>query len=119
MSKQICKTSSLHDDLSINEALDSLKFMGDVGHMDLDLLQRILPHCTIDQLMHIEKSSKGRDLTPITDRLWRNFYEKKFGHNDCKSVIQRMQCMKHTFKWKQLYEAKMNELEKKARKIEA
>ena len=70
-------TSSFLNNLSINEAIDSLKFLGDVGDTDLNLLDHILPHCTIDQLMHIENSSKGRDLTPVTDKLWKNFYEKK------------------------------------------
>ncbi|CAK9319384.1 unnamed protein product [Citrullus colocynthis] len=111
-------TTSFLNNLSINEAIDSLKFLGDVGDADLNLLDRILPHCTIDQLMHIENSSKGRDLTPVTDKLWKNFYEKKFGKNDSDFVIERMKHKKESFEWKQVYEAKMEELEKKAKKIE-
>lgn len=51
--------SSLNNDAWINEARDSVRFIGDVGETDLQFLELILPHCTVDQLMHIEKSSKG------------------------------------------------------------
>ncbi|XP_038885873.1 uncharacterized protein LOC120076176 [Benincasa hispida] len=120
MCEEVSKIASSflsHD--SINEAIDSLRFLGDVGDTDLHVLERILPHCTVDQLMHIENSSKGRDLTPVTDKLWKNFYEKKFGKNDSDLVIKKMKYKKESFKWKQLYEAKMEALEKKAMEIEA
>lgn len=47
-------------DLCVNTAIDNLRFLGDVGETDIHLLERILPHCTLDQLMHVEKSSKVR-----------------------------------------------------------
>lgn len=47
-------------DLCIKTAIDNLRYLGDVGETDIDLLGRILPHCTIDQLMHIEKSTEVR-----------------------------------------------------------
>lgn len=45
-------------DLCIRTAIDNVRYLGDVGETDLHLLEHILPHCTIDQLMHVEKSSK-------------------------------------------------------------
>lgn len=45
-------------DLCVNTAIDNLRYLGDVGETDLYLLDRILPHCTLDQLMHVEKSSQ-------------------------------------------------------------
>lgn len=47
-------------DLCVNKAIDNLRFLGDVGETDIHLLDRILPHCTVDQLMHVEKSSEVR-----------------------------------------------------------
>lgn len=47
-------------DLCIKTAIDNLRYLGDVGETDLDLLDQILPHCTVDQLMHVEKCSKVR-----------------------------------------------------------
>lgn len=86
---------------------DSVKLMEDVGNTDLEVLQPILSHCTLDQLMHVENCSKGRDLSPITDKLWKNFYKKKFGKANTESAIERMKHKNVWFKWKQLYEAKM------------
>lgn len=47
-------------DLCVNKAIDNIRFLGDVGETDIHLLERILPHCTVDQLMHVEKSSEVR-----------------------------------------------------------
>lgn len=47
-------------DLCVNKAIDNLRFLGDVGETDIHLLERILPHCTVEQLMHVEKSSEVR-----------------------------------------------------------
>lgn len=116
-SQQVTKTiPPSNNDAWINEAIDSVRFIGDVGQTDLHFLEHILPHCTVDQLMHVEKCSKGRDLSPVTDKLWKNFYERKFGKDETNLLIERMQQKKESsFKWKQLYEAKMKELEKKER----
>ncbi|KAL0002190.1 hypothetical protein SO802_015971 [Lithocarpus litseifolius] len=94
-------------DLCINTAIDNLRYLGDVGETDLYLLDRILPHCTLDQLMHVEKSSQGRDLSQVTDNLWKKFYEKQFGKEKTEEVVRRMVKSKMTFKWIQLYEAKL------------
>ncbi|KAB2619741.1 transcription elongation factor B polypeptide 3-like [Pyrus ussuriensis x Pyrus communis] len=98
-------------DLCINTAIDNLRRLGDVGETDSHLLKRILPHCTVDQLMHVEKSTKGRDLTPITDNLWKKFYEKEFGITRVNEVIERMKQKKVAFRWSQLYEAKLKEVD--------
>ncbi|TXG55720.1 hypothetical protein EZV62_020976 [Acer yangbiense] len=103
-------------DLCVETAIDNVRYLGDVGETDLHLLDRILSHCTFDQLMHVENSTKGRDLTPVTDKLWKKFYKKEFGEKSLNVVIERMKEKKVTFRWKQLYEAKvedLNEAEKK------
>ncbi|KAK3184709.1 hypothetical protein Dsin_031995 [Dipteronia sinensis] len=103
-------------DLCVETAIDNVRYLGDVGETDLHLLDRILPHCTFDQLMHVENSTKGRDLTPVTDKLWKKFYKKEFGEKSLNVVIERMKARKVAFRWKQLYEAKvedLNEAEKK------
>jgi len=60
-SDQICapKIPTLVD-LCVQTVIDNVRYLGDVGHVDQHLLERILPHCTVDQLMHVEKSTKVR-----------------------------------------------------------
>ncbi|QCD78416.1 uncharacterized protein LOC114186966 [Vigna unguiculata] len=110
-SDQICapKIPTLVD-LCVQTVIDNVRYLGDVGHVDQHLLERILPHCTVDQLMHVEKSTKGRDLSPITDKLWKRFFEKQFGINSTNEVMKRMKEKKVSFKWSQLYEAKGKEM---------
>ncbi|CAK9317521.1 unnamed protein product [Citrullus colocynthis] len=110
--------SSLNNDAWINEVIDSVRFIGDVGETDLQFLELILPHCTIDQLMHIEKSFEGRDLTPVMDQLWKTFYERKFGKNDVDIIVKKMHYRNEPSKWMDLYVAKIEELENKAKTIE-
>ena len=45
-------------DLCVRTAIDNVRYLGDVGETDSHLLECILPHCTIDQLLHVEKSTK-------------------------------------------------------------
>lgn len=45
-------------ELSVRKAIDNLQYIGDVGETDIQLLKRILPHCTAEQLGHIETSTK-------------------------------------------------------------
>ena len=45
-------------ELCIQTAIDNVRYIGDVGETDIYLLKDILPHCTADQLMHIENSSE-------------------------------------------------------------
>lgn len=44
--------------------------------------------------MHIGNSSKGRDLTHVTNDLWKNFYEKKVGKNNFNYLIEMIQYKK-------------------------
>ncbi|XP_068494898.1 uncharacterized protein [Phaseolus vulgaris] len=97
-------------DLCVQKVIDNVRYLGNVGYVDQHLLERILPHCTVDQLMNVEKSTKGRDLSPVTDKLWKKFFEKQFGTNSTNEVIKKMKEKKVSFKWVQLYEAKGKEM---------
>uniref|UniRef100_A0A2P2KRB1 Elongin-A n=1 Tax=Rhizophora mucronata TaxID=61149 RepID=A0A2P2KRB1_RHIMU len=94
-------------DLCVNVAIRNVMFLADVGETDLNLLDRILPHCTVDQLMHVEKSTVGRDLSPVTDKLWKRFFEQQFGQTSTLKAVEKMNQGKVWFKWIQLYEAKL------------
>jgi len=96
-------------ELCIQTAIDNVRYIGDVGETDIYLLKDILPHCTADQLMHIENSSEGRDLSEVTDSLWKRFYERHFGEESVNLVSKRMKANKVVFKWRLLYEAKLKE----------
>ncbi|XP_039690068.1 transcription elongation factor B polypeptide 3 [Medicago truncatula] len=97
-------------DLCVEKAIDNVKYLGDVSHVDHHMLERILPHCTLDQLMHIEKASEGMDLSPITDKLWKKFFEKQFGINCTNEVVKKMKEKRVSFTWLQLYEAKVKKM---------
>lgn len=47
-------------ELCTQTAIVNLRYMADVGEMDLHLLKDILRHCNIDQLTHIENSTEVR-----------------------------------------------------------
>ena len=83
---------------------------------DDEILKQVLPHCTVDQLKYMEKclKSRGRDLSPVTDKLWKKFYERKFGVQNANVVTQRMKERKVWHKWVALYEAKLKEVSEKA-----
>ncbi|CAK9172853.1 unnamed protein product [Ilex paraguariensis] len=98
-------------DLCVQKAIDNIRYLGYVGEIDWHLLDRILPHCTVDQLIHIENSTEERDLSPVTDKLWKRFYEIQFGAKSTNLVVERMKQKKVTFRWKQLYEAKSKNVE--------
>ncbi|KAI8551273.1 hypothetical protein RHMOL_Rhmol06G0172800 [Rhododendron molle] len=102
-------------DMCIRLAIDNIRHLGDVGETDLHLLERILPHCKVDQLKHIEDSTE-RDLSAVTDKLWKKFYEKEFGANSTNLVCERMKDKKVSFEWKLLYEAKLKNLEEAQQK---
>ncbi|XP_068638905.1 uncharacterized protein [Aristolochia californica] len=95
--------------LCIQTAIDNIRYLGDVGETDIHLLKEILPHCTADQLMQIEKSSQGRDLSFVTDSLWKKFYQQHLGEESQNLVLKRMKQKQVVFKWRQLYEAKLKE----------
>lgn len=77
---------------------------GNVSDVDFNILERILPHCTVDQLWNIEKSTRGRDLSPITDKLWEKICEAKFGADPRIEKIKRANVV---FRWVDVYEAKL------------
>lgn len=127
-------------DLCVQVAIDNVRYLGDVGETDFHLLERILPHCTLEQLMHVEKCTEvrkiyvqipttsnfifishimglvdqilkcflyllqGRDLRPVTNELWKKFFERNFGTKSVNVVVERMKKEKVNFSWKQLYE---------------
>ncbi|XP_065852441.1 uncharacterized protein [Euphorbia lathyris] len=93
-------------DLCVDVAVRHARYLGDVGETDFHLLDRILPSCTLDQLIHVEERTE-RDLTPVTDELWKGFYKKEFGEKNLSIALQRMTQHKVSFKWKDLYEAKL------------
>ncbi|KAG4935587.1 hypothetical protein JHK82_049880 [Glycine max] len=97
-------------DLCVQKVIHNVRYLGNVGSFDQHLLEQILPHCTADQLMHVEKSTKGRDLSPVTDKLWKKFFEKQFGTNSTDEVIKRMKEKRVSFRWMQLFETKGKEM---------
>lgn len=58
-----CKTKKVPSlvDLCVQKIIDNVRYLGNVGETDAHLLDRILPHCTLDQLMHVEKSTEVRN----------------------------------------------------------
>ncbi|WJX31794.1 hypothetical protein P8452_20187 [Trifolium repens] len=98
-------------DLCVQKAIDNVRYLGNVGPVDHHLLERILPHCTLDQLMHVEKASKGTDLSPVTDKLWKKFFEKQFGIDRTNEVIEIMSEKRVSFRWLQLYEANVKKMD--------
>lgn len=102
--------------LCLQSAIDNVRYIGDVGETDSDLLKVILAHCTPEQLKFIEDSTEGRDLSPVTDGLWLKFYERKFGEANTNLVKKRMGQKGVCFKWKLLFEAKAEEQEKREQK---
>jgi len=103
-------------DLCIRSAIDNIQYIGDVGETDFGLLKVILAHCTSDQLLFIENSTEGRDLSPITDDLWQNFYARRFGEESADLVRKRMKLKKVSFKWSLLFQAKAKEQEEQQQK---
>lgn len=55
-------------------------------------------------MSQILKNFQERDLSPVTDKLWRKFYEKQFGVESANAEIKVMRQKKRTIKWKQLYQ---------------
>ncbi|CAM6123417.1 unnamed protein product [Calypogeia fissa] len=97
------------EELCVRTAIDNLDFIGDVGGLDSQFLKIILPHCTAEQLLNIEEATKDRDLSPITNELWKKCYVRKFGEENVKMVMSKMKAKNKFFKWKALYQAKLRE----------
>lgn len=96
-------------ELCVRKAIDNLRYMGSVDGVEMDLLKRILPHCTLEQLTLIEKSTE-MDLSPVTDPLWKRFYQREFGQDHTNKVVTRLKeaedKMVEKFTWWQLFTAK-------------
>ncbi|OEL24881.1 hypothetical protein BAE44_0014099, partial [Dichanthelium oligosanthes] len=94
-------------DLCVQKAIDNLRYLGNVDGIEMRLLKRILPHCTLGQLTRIESRTE-MDLSPVTDPLWRRFYQREFGEEHANQVIKRMKGMPETahYTWKDLFKAK-------------
>nr|XP_043638588.1 uncharacterized protein LOC122609702 [Erigeron canadensis]XP_043638596.1 uncharacterized protein LOC122609702 [Erigeron canadensis] len=104
-------------DLCVQKAIDNVRYLGDVGETDQHLLERILPHCTMDQIKHIEEKTKGRDLSPVTDKLWKNFYVQQFGSKNANDVVDKMKKKGVSHKWSELYKIKLEVLEEAEQNI--
>jgi hypothetical protein len=45
-------------ELCIRKAIDNLRYIESVDGIEMDLLKRILPHCTLEHLTKIEENTK-------------------------------------------------------------
>lgn len=85
--------------------MDNLRYVDNVDGVEMDLLQRILPHCKMEDLTRIENNTE-MDLTPVTDKLWKLFYTRQFGEENANQVVKRMSMSGARYKWKDLFDAK-------------
>ncbi|KAM3399947.1 hypothetical protein ACQJBY_005053 [Aegilops geniculata] len=92
-------------DLCIRSAVDNLRTLNSVDVVPDELLKRILPHCTLEQLTHIESCTHA-DLTDVTDVLWKRFFQREFGEENMNLAIKRMKENGVRYKWKKLFEAR-------------
>lgn len=97
---------------SLQHAIDNVHMLGDVGGMSELRLRKILPHASTEHLLHIETCSKGRDLTSITDPLWRIHFARRFGERNAKMCEKQMPQGGPPHTWRSLYEEKVAEQEK-------
>lgn len=47
---------------------------------------------------------QGRDLSPVTNQVWKTFFELDFGAHSVNVVVERMKKEKVKFPWRKLYE---------------
>ncbi|XP_004308816.1 PREDICTED: elongin-A-like [Fragaria vesca subsp. vesca] len=110
-------------ELCIETAIDNRKYLGDVGDVDFKFLEQILSHCSKEQLMHIEKRTKGRDLSPVTDKFWKRIFRQEFGSKATDELIQnieeakKMKQKKISYTWLKLYQAKLKKLEEEENEV--
>ncbi|CAO2200629.1 unnamed protein product [Urochloa humidicola] len=98
-------------DLCVQKAIDNLRYVNHVDGIATELLKRILPHCTLKQLEHIEDQTQ-MDLSEVTDPLWRRFYRQEFGEDHTNLVIKRMKECGGQYTWKALYDVKREQQKK-------
>lgn len=101
---------------AVSAAIANRRFLWDVSDMDLEVLEQILPHCSKTQLTHIEKSTKGSDLGPVINKLWKRFYESEFGTKSTELLMEVMKEENLTLKWSEMYREKSNRVKKAAEK---
>ncbi|PRQ60090.1 putative RNA polymerase II transcription factor SIII, subunit A [Rosa chinensis] len=101
----------------VSIAIDNLDSFGHVGYLDFKFLDQVLPHCSTDQLVHIKKSTKNTDLTPITHKMWKKSFEREFGGKATDKVIEKMKIKKVNYKWSELYQAKSKRVEKAEKEV--
>ncbi|KAM0851878.1 hypothetical protein ACQ4PT_052131 [Festuca glaucescens] len=92
-------------ELCVRKAIDNLRHIDSVDGVDSPLLRRILPHCDLEQLTRIE-SRTATDLTPVTDVLWKGFFQRQFGEENTSRVVDRMRRSGARYRWKDLFRAK-------------
>ena len=49
-------------ELCVRKAIDNLRYMESVDGVEMDLLKRILPHCTLEHLTNIEKNTEVKPI---------------------------------------------------------
>uniref|UniRef100_A0ACD6AGR1 Uncharacterized protein n=1 Tax=Avena sativa TaxID=4498 RepID=A0ACD6AGR1_AVESA len=92
-------------ELCIRNVIDNLRYVGSMDGVEMQLLKRIMPHCTLEQLTRIESRTE-MDISPVTDVLWKRFYQQQFGEENLNLVVKKMKQSGARYKWKELYKAK-------------
>ncbi|KAK3282538.1 hypothetical protein CYMTET_9728 [Cymbomonas tetramitiformis] len=67
--------------LAFQTVVDNIEFLGDVGHVDDDVLTKLLVHCQVETLREVEDltwEGSGRDLRALTHELWHGLYKRRF-----------------------------------------
>jgi len=115
-------------DMCVQKLIDNLRYVVRVDGIEMELLKRILPHCTLEQLTRIENRTE-MDISPVTDSLWKRFYQREFGEEHTNMVIKRMKESggRVRYTWRELFKAKTEKqkevedkmLEKIAKKFQA
>eukprot|EP00897_Mesotaenium_endlicherianum_P009457 jgi/Mesen1/853/ME000112S10996 len=91
--------------------IDNVDLLGDVGDTHEDFLRPILLHCNAEQLARIEDATEGRDLTVVTDDMWKACYARRYGAQSAAQLVERMTRRSVVFPWRTLYEEKGREQE--------
>jgi len=102
-------------ELCVRKVIDNLRYVGSMDGVEMQLLKRILPHCTMEQLTRIESRTE-MDISPVTDVLWKRFYQQQFGEDNTNLVVKKMKQSGARYKWKDLFKAK-TEKQKEAEEI--
>eukprot|EP00271_Cylindrocystis_brebissonii_P011070 TRINITY_DN2777_c2_g4_i1.p1 TRINITY_DN2777_c2_g4~~TRINITY_DN2777_c2_g4_i1.p1 ORF type:complete len:351 (-),score=63.88 TRINITY_DN2777_c2_g4_i1:196-1248(-) len=99
--------------LCLDILLANLDALGDVGDTDWDTLEILLRRCNMQYVRRIEDANPSRDLSRVTEELWRGFYSSSYGRPSMEAVLARMKRRNVTCKWRDLFDAKGREVEEK------